>query len=109
MAVGSFEAGNRRTRHQEVLEDSLIDHTDSLSSNAVIIEFVKAIEVHAVESLGRGIVNDRDEVRQYRLIDVLCEGLPFAFTLLTVAFDTVTKDLMKENAAGPARQDGWTR
>ena len=102
MAVRSFETGDRRARHQEVLQDALVDHVHALSPYTIIVECVIAVQIRACQPFGGRIIDHRQEIGQDRLIHFLGERLAFAFALLPVPFDAVTEDFVEKYAAGPA-------
>ncbi len=52
-----------------------------------------------------GIEVDGEEAGQDGLADHLLEGLAFGFTLLAMAFDAMTEDLVEEHGSSAARED----
>ena len=58
VAIGRLEAGNRRARHQEILQDSFINDGDLLSGDAIVVEFVVTVQIHAIHAFRRWVIHD---------------------------------------------------
>src|SRR5439155_10241103 len=80
-----------------------------LCQHAVIVVFVISVEIYARHALYGRVIHDRNEIRQYRLVDLLREGLTFAFALLPMTFNAVSKNFVKENAARSAGKNRVAR
>ena len=106
VAVGVGEAGDGKARHQEGLEDAVLDQVDAARGLAFVVEAVVAAEGFAVEGLQGGIVDDAHEGGKDLLAEQLGEGLAFIVAALALAFEPVAEDLVKEDGGGAAAEDG---
>src|SRR5580700_8102600 len=96
MSVGVSKILNRHARHEKILEDAILNDIDALSRHTLVIVFIPAAELDAVERAPRGIVRYAEEVGQNRLVDFLGEGLSFFFAALPMTFEPVPKHLMEK-------------
>ncbi len=106
MAVGLREPLDRRARHQERLEDTVLDQGHVGGRDAFVVVVVVAAKIDVAESGHCRVVAHGEKRGQDRLADLLGEGLTLLDVLLAVALDAVAEDLVEEDAAGPVAQDG---
>ena len=106
MPVRILEAGNGRTRHQKVFEDTLFDNAHLPRRNPVVVERVMTIQIDAADALCCRIVNYRNKIGQHRLVHLLRERLPFAFVFLPMSLNAMAENLVKEYAARPPGENG---
>ena len=108
MTVGVLKPFDRRARHQEGLQNPVFYQSDRPRFYALVVEFVKPVQIHGTDVLFGWVEDHREEIRQYAGPYALGEGLSLAFITLPVTFHAVTENLVKENTGGAARQDGWS-
>ena len=101
----SGEAGDGQARHQEGVEDAVLDEIDAARRLAFVVVAIVAAEGDAVEGGEGGIVGDAEEGGQDLLAEQLGEGLAFVVAALTLAFEAVAEDLVEEDGGGAAAED----
>src|SRR5438874_3227148 len=97
MAVGMQKAFDWHARHQELLEYSIGNQFYAGALLPFIIIGISAAQLDPFKRRESGIVFNTEEGRQYRLIHHLGESLPFVFTALSLAFQTVSNHLMEKH------------
>src|ERR1700674_3073185 len=102
VSIGMIKARDRHARHQEIAQDSILDHLDLCSGNAFIIVFVPASQPRSIQGAQRRIIGDGEKHRQYSLVQLFSEGLSFFVAALPLAFQPVPKHFMEEYAGGAA-------
>src|SRR5215472_18608864 len=100
------EPRERRPRHFEALEHTMIDEHHALPRHTFVVVLEIPQQILFAELLHRWIIHDAQEVRQDWLVDLLRECLPLIYILLTMAFRAVSENFMKENRCRPAREQG---
>ena len=108
VAVGGAKTGNRKPRHEEILQHAVLDQLDAARLLALVVIFVVAAEPGLSESGQGRIVGHREEAGQHRLAYFLCEGLALLSAALALAFEPVAKHLVEEDRRGPARENRRT-
>src|SRR5205823_9640075 len=105
VAVRMREARDRRARHEESGEHSVLHDVDAPRRDTFVVIQVIAGELGVTKSaLGR-IEVDAEVARQQVLTDLPLEGLSLFLALLPMAFDAMTEDLMEEHAARAAGEN----
>src|ERR1019366_6376796 len=94
------------TRHQEALQNAVVNCFHRLTEDAFVIVFVPAVQIDARGALQGRVESDGKEVGKNLFADAFGEGLAFGLILLAMAFDTVAEDLVKEDAGSPAGKNG---
>ena len=98
MAIGMVETIDWRARHQEVLQNAVVDRNDGPGEHAFVIVFVVAVEIDASDALQCGVEGDCEEIREDLFADFLSEGLTFGFVFLAMTFDAMTEDFVEKDA-----------
>ncbi len=106
VAVGGGEAGDGEARHEEGVEDAVLDEVDAAGGLAFVVVAVVAAEGDAVEGGEGGVVGDAEEGGQDLLAEELGEGLAFVVAALALAFEAVAEDFVEEDGGGAAAEDG---
>src|SRR5712691_10953476 len=97
MAVGVRKATDRRARHQECLQDSLLDHRYRAPGHAFVVEAIRAVQVDTTHLPFGGVEDDREKIRQDGGVHAPGESLSLGLILLTVTLHAVSENFMKEN------------
>ena len=108
VAIGIAEIFDGHARHQKVFEHAVFDHVHALRRSAFVVEVIGASEFHACHFVNGWIVHHAKEFRQDSLANFLGESLAFFFVTLSVPFQSVAEDFVKEDGSGTAAQQGRT-
>ncbi len=104
--VGMIHALNRRTRHQERFQNSVLHHRHGPGLDAFIVVRVVTVQIDAAKRFARRIEYHGQETRQNRRAHRLGESLSLAFVLLAMSFDAMAENLMEEYRGRASGKDG---
>ena len=89
-----------RARHQEGLQDPLLDQRRPLPGHPLVVESIVAVQRHGAGGALRGIIEDGEEERQDRFSDLSLECVPVLVVVLPLALEPMSDCLMEEDAGG---------
>ena len=104
VAVALGETVDGLAAHEEGAQHTVHDIVDAAGLHALVVVAVAAVHVHAGIVAQRRIAIDVESGGQHLLADHVLEGL--AAFLEAVALQTMTEDLMEEDAGSRPREDG---
>src|SRR6266851_4099408 len=98
------KSDQRRSRHLETLQHTVIHQRHALRRHPFIVELVVAQKVLLPELFHRRIVSNAQKFRQDLLADFFRKRLPFGHVFLTVAFGAMAKDFVEKYRRCAPRQ-----
>src|SRR5579871_4537761 len=87
-----------------MFQHAVFNHRYSSRGDAFVVEFIRAVQLHAVQFLQRGVVGDTQELRQHQLIHFLRERLAFFHAALALSLDAMAEYFMEEDGGGASRK-----
>src|SRR5437762_12373917 len=93
------------TCHEEAFQDPILNNGNPSRLDSLVVEPVSTHQVSVCKPAQGGVEINRSDVGQDLLVQHLLEGLGFLFVLLPVTLEAVSKDFVKENAAGATAED----
>src|SRR6266853_2521553 len=102
------KSDQRRPRHLETLQHTVIHERHTLRRHAFIIELVVSQQVLFPELFPCCVVSNAQKFRQDLLAYFLRKRLPFGHVFLTVAFGAMAEDFVEKYRRGASRQQRWS-
>ena len=96
---------NRRTGEKKRFEHAILDHRHRAGSHTFVVEIVVPDQVRSAIVPASRIELDADEGWQNFLSQHSGKGLAFRDIFLTMTFDAMPEDFMKENSGSFAGED----
>src|SRR5213082_3324232 len=106
MAVRAREPLDRRSGHEERLEDPALDYGHAAGLHPFVVVPVEAGQVRVSQTPQGRVKRDGEAVGEYLFVDLLREGLPFGLTFLAMTLDAMAEHLLEEHGARPSRENG---
>src|SRR3954447_24847043 len=108
MSVRLRESLDWRSRHQKRLEHAILNQGNPAGLHAFVIVKIGSVQVHPRHTFLRGIEHHRKKIGEHLRVYALRKSLTIRFVALTMAFNAMPENLMKEDTGSATRQNGWT-
>src|SRR5207248_3065374 len=108
VSVGRAEILDRHARHQKFAQHALVNDFHFARTYAFTVKLIRTVQLRAVESALRGIINHAEESWQDLLIELLGERLAFFHTALALALNAMSKHFVKKYCGGASGEQRRT-